>query len=47
MDNVLIPAYKNGEKHQSTFSGKIVKCGKIVKLGLYRRGCGRLMNEVR
>ena len=38
MDNDVIPVYKNGEKNQSTFSRK------RVKQGLYRTGCGRLIN---
>ncbi len=38
IDNDAIPVYKNGDKNQSTFSGK------RVKRGLYRTGCGRLIN---
>ncbi len=38
MDNDAIPVYLNGEKNQSTFSGK------RVKRGLYRTGFGRLIN---
>ncbi len=38
IDNDAIPVYKTGEKNQSRFSGK------RVKRGLYRTGCGRLVN---
>ena len=38
IDDDTIPVYKTGEKNQSRFSGK------RVKRGLYRTGCGRLVN---
>ncbi len=41
MDNDAIPVDKNGEKNQSTFSGK------RVKRSWYSTGCGRLINELR
>ena len=38
LDNDAIPVYKKGKENQATFSGK------RVKRGLYRSGCGKLLN---